>query len=201
MPLPDFSNSTVFPSFEQCPEIGVDTEGLEEWCLIAQIKDDMTITKPTLVLEDLIGAPFALVFDGFGRDDFDLKKRGLKKGATAVLPRARRTPPKEEGKRGFVSVDKGSAEDVRAIRGSLDEVRRVVETMKTRKERRDAGHGEACSCCGKAGDAASLKKCTRCAEVRYCSKVSSLGIRYLGPATEFATGLSGQRLERRAPQR
>ncbi len=186
MAPPDFTNATVFPGFEDLPEaaavsssasVAPAAEDDGAWFLVAQVKDDMTITKPTLVLSDRAGAPFALVFEGLARDDLDLKRAGLKKGATAVVPGARRTPPREEGKRGFVAVEKGRAAEVRAIPAPLERVVELAAGMRAREEARGGGSG-ACETCGKGGDgqggdAAQLLRCTGCGEVRYCSKVGA----------------------------
>ena len=176
MAPPDFANAAVFPGFHDLPEAAAvssappppaDVHGA--WFLVAQVKDDMTITKPTLVLSDRAGAPFALVFEGLARDDLDLKKAGLRKGATAVVPRARRTPPREEGKRGFVAVEKGRAAEVRAIPAPLERVVELAAAMRARAAR--GGSGE-CETCGEEGESsAALLRCTGCEEVRYCSKV------------------------------
>ncbi|KAL8392953.1 hypothetical protein RB595_002951 [Gaeumannomyces hyphopodioides] len=160
--LPDFGDTSRFPTFATIPEAGGEApEPQEPWYLLARIKDDMTITKPTLVALDRAGSPFALLFEGFDRDGIDLKARGLKKGATVVVPRALRTPPATEGKRGFVRVDKADAGSVKAIPGPLE---RVLEL----------GSGSAtpvdgCSSCG-ADEQAKLAKCTGCGRARYCGK-------------------------------
>ena len=176
MAAPDFASTTKFPTFNALPEVIAtgpspgEEEEREEWFLLAQVKDDMTITKPTLVLGDREGSPFALVFNGLERGDLDLKKLGLKKGATAVVPRARRTPPKEETKRGFVAVEKGRAEDVKAIPGPLARVLELGAGMAGRRGQTR----EVCEACGKgaAEQESALLKCTGCGEVRYCSKLS-----------------------------
>lgn len=170
-PKLDFSNRKLYPSFAELPEqqLGGDSEE-EDWYLLAQVKDDMTINKPTLVLTDRDGAPFAMVFEGLGRDGLDLKALGFKKGATAVVPRARRTAPAEEGKRGFVRVPEGRAADVRAVPGSLARLLEVGPRMVAELADGEGG-GEHCEACGKSNTA--LSKCTGCGVVRYCSKVSS----------------------------
>lgn len=171
MTIPDFSNQTIFPAFETCPTSPSSSSSspstpsqTEAWYLLAQIKDDMTITKPTLVLTDRANAPFALVFDGLDRDALNFKSLGLKKGNTAVILQAIRTPPKEEGKRGFVSIPRGKADTVKAIPGSLERVLAVGERL-----RRGLGDA-ACESCS--GADRELMRCTGCSEVRYCSKVS-----------------------------
>lgn len=168
-PLPDFSNTTHFPSFLTIPERERDAppsssplpEGVTAWHLLAQVKDNMTINKPTLVLTDRDGSPFALVFEGLERDGLDLKGLGFKKGCTAVIPNAFRTSPAAEGKRGFVRVEKEDARAVRAVPGPLERVLQLGGKVK----------GLRCETCGAEGEG-GLKSCTGCERVGYCSKVS-----------------------------
>lgn len=170
-PLPDFSNTTHFPSFLTIPEQERDAPssssslpaGVTAWHLLAQVKDNMTLNKPTLVLSDRDGSPFALVFEGLERDGLDLKALGLKKGCTAVIPNAVRTRPAAEGKRGFVRIDKERAGTVRAVPGPLA---RVLELG-------GKARGTSCETCGvEGGGEKGLKSCTGCERVGYCSKVS-----------------------------
>ncbi|KAK1760600.1 hypothetical protein QBC47DRAFT_367633 [Echria macrotheca] len=168
MPLPNFKDETTFPTFTACPSHHPLALLDKDYFLLAQVKDDMTITKPTLVLTDRSGAPFALVFDGLDRDALDLKKLGLRKGNTAVIPRAVRTPPREEGKRGFVSVPLGSAGDVRAIPGPLERVLAVGERLNFRENGDEVEEEEGCAGCGEREK--ELMRCTGCGGVRYCSK-------------------------------
>jgi hypothetical protein len=179
--VPDFTNTRLFPSFARCPILGAAPpkeehmiQDEETWFLIAQIKNDMTITKPTLVLTDRDGVEFALVFDGLGRHELDFKKHGLKKGVTIVVPRARRTPPREEKGQGFVSIEKGREDQLSVIPGPLFRVMKVVEEMRRRREVEDLENNEdACAGCGQLRAGEVLKLCTGCSEVRYCNKVSS----------------------------
>ncbi|KAK1828352.1 hypothetical protein QBC39DRAFT_265351 [Podospora conica] len=169
MPTPDFTNTALFPTYDALPETTTtptDQDEGDDWFLLAQVKDDMTITKPTLVLSDRTGAPFALIFDGLDRGALDFKALGLKKGCTAVVPRARRTPPREEGKRGFVSVPGGRSGTVRAIPAGLERVLAVGERLK-------GGMGDGCAVCGKVE---GLSRCMGCGGVRYCGNVSSLSL-------------------------
>lgn len=173
-PLPDFSNTTLFPTFITIPQDDEDGEHQQQqqhedgsgYYLLAQVKDNMTINKPTLVLTDRDTNPFALVFEGLGRDDLDLKGLGFKKGYTAVVPRARRTRPADETKRGFVRVARQDAARVKAVPAPLARVLEVAGS---------APKGTRCETCGKeeGGDGARLKSCTGCERVGYCSKVSS----------------------------
>ncbi|KAK3359061.1 hypothetical protein B0T25DRAFT_564111 [Lasiosphaeria hispida] len=162
MPLPPFTSLTTFPTFATLPTPQDPDPSEEPWYLLAEIKDDMTITKPTLVCLDLAGSPFALVFDGLERDGLNLKALGFRKGASVVVPRARRTPPKDETKRGFVSVERGRAAEVRAVPGPLRTVLEVAEGLRGQGER------PGCAGCGRAKG--GLARCTGCGGVRYCSK-------------------------------
>jgi len=162
--LPDFTDAALFPGFGDLPESTSADVRTQPWFLVGTIKDDMTIMKPTLVLRDMrTESPFALVFEGLGRDDLDLKKLGFKKGATAVVPSALRTPPADETKRGFVKVEKGDAGLVKAIPAPAA---RVVELGMRLRERKE----DKCEMCSKEDGA--LLKCTGCGGVKYCSKVS-----------------------------
>lgn len=197
MALPDFTNTTVFPSFLTIPEHDRDTpssssttQNETSWHLLAQIKDNMTINKPTLVLKDRDDSPFALVFEGLERDDLDLKGLGFKKGSTAVIPNATRTRPAEEGKRGFVRIEKGHARGVRAVPGPLARVLELGGKVK----------GDKCETCGADGES-GLKSCTGCARVGYCSKVSEvIPICLESESLTTAAGVPSQRMERRGPQ-
>ncbi|KAK0651564.1 hypothetical protein B0T16DRAFT_454018 [Cercophora newfieldiana] len=142
-PTPDFSDPSLFPTFGTCPE---DPSPSSTYYLLGQIKDDMTITKPTLILLDKDSSPFALVFDNLDRDGVDFKKAGLKKGCTAVIPNGRKVPPKEEGKRGFVSVDGARAGEVKGIPGALGRVVDVGRALRARE-----GEEGRCEGCGMSG--------------------------------------------------
>ncbi|KAK3942304.1 hypothetical protein QBC46DRAFT_380520 [Diplogelasinospora grovesii] len=184
MPVPNltnFNDPLLFPTFTTCPDVDTNPNNVNSshWFLLGQVKENMTITKPTLILADRLGSPFALVFDGLERDDLDFKSLGLKKGATVVIPNAIRTLPKEEGKRGFVSVPKGQAGEVKAIPGSLEKVLLVGEWMRVNGGIKNEGGKEICDSCGKPADETNEKsgngkvgllKCTGCGGVRYCNK-------------------------------
>lgn len=172
MPLPDFTDPHIFPSYATLPEPSTPSEGSSPHFLLAQIGENMTITRPTLVLTDRAGNSFAMMFDG----PIDLAARGLKKGNTAVVPWATRMAPKKEGGNGFVAVEPEMFDSVRALPGGLERVLNVGGRMKE-------GEGEEgrCAGCGKvAGGEAQLRKCTRCGGVRYCGKVSVGGMSVCG---------------------
>lgn len=87
--------------------------------MVAQVKNNMTITKPTLIVTDKSGMDFAVTFE----EDraYDLKGRGLKKGNTMVIPNARRLE-KGPGKKDVVVIEKDDCEKVKvssAFRGAL----------------------------------------------------------------------------------
>lgn len=166
--LARFSDKALFPSFDDLPTaLTTDPQPAEEkeaaaregrperWFLLGQISENMTITKPTLILRDRNSAAFALTFEEGG---VDLK--GWKKGYTLVAENARRTESKEEGKRGFVRVEKGEEGGVRCIPGPMDKVIVLGTGMRD-------GAGE-CRGCGGEGE----RKCLGCGWVRYCGKVS-----------------------------
>ncbi|ROV99561.1 hypothetical protein VPNG_07708 [Cytospora leucostoma] len=166
--MPDITDTTLFPTFLTIPEQDPDAStsqvssppGEEEgWYLLAQIKDNMTINKPTLILTDRDGNPFALVFEGLGRDDLDLRGLGFKKGSTAIIANARRTRPADESSRGFVRIDKGNSRSVGIVPGALARVLELGGKVK----------GHACENCAGSGEG-SLRSCTGCGKAVYCSK-------------------------------
>ncbi|KAH6840730.1 hypothetical protein B0I37DRAFT_418736 [Chaetomium sp. MPI-CAGE-AT-0009] len=112
MPLPDFTSPTTFPPFTSLPLTTTpSSENQEEHYLLAQIHQNMTLTKPTLICTDHTNTSFAVVFGSrpaSGPDTLDLSRLGYRRGATLVLPGARRTPPKEgDGSQGFECQTKG----------------------------------------------------------------------------------------------
>ncbi|KAL1878781.1 hypothetical protein VTK73DRAFT_7538 [Phialemonium thermophilum] len=198
MPIPDFANPSLFPPLASCPAAPLDPSAAASASapahfLLAQITDDMTITKPTLVATDRTGTSFAIVFEAAGAasgppDRGFLRARGLRKGHTVVVPWARRRVP-GSGRREFVAVEcggeSGEVGGVRVVPGSLARVLEVGRVMRERRTRRgrtsaedrgDVGDDEEwelgqekCDRCG-GGEGSSLMQCTGCGEVRYCSK-------------------------------
>jgi hypothetical protein len=194
MHAPDFGNLTIFPGFNDLPEVGSPDQPQAAPYLIGQIKDNMTITKPTLILFDREDVPFALVFDDLTWDGIDFRGLGMKKGNTIVLPNAKRTPSKEEGKKGFVIVEKGREKDVHVISAPLAKVMELGTWMMRREtESKDDGC-DSCQNPAPGGGSSSLMKCNGCSSVRYCSKVRCCHT----PATVFSTDTcsSCQRLAR-----
>ncbi|KAF9880808.1 glycosyl hydrolase family 76 [Colletotrichum karsti] len=119
MPIPDFSNTTTFPAFDALPiedDGGSAPDAREEWFLVAQVKQNMTITKPTVVVSDRAGDEFAITFEDRGVD-----LRPVRTGWTIVVPRATRTTPRE-GKKGFVRVAEGRGTGVKYVPAGLERV-------------------------------------------------------------------------------
>ncbi|KAL2269110.1 hypothetical protein VTJ83DRAFT_3956 [Remersonia thermophila] len=185
MPLPDFTSSTTFPPFAALPFKSSSKEsndgGADDYYLLAQISQDMTLTKPTLILTDSTSATFALVFDsrpGAGPETLNLRSMGLKPGATLCLRGARRgLPPSKEGegessgKQGHVVVSRVEEGRVRAIPAGLDKVVALGGWLSGRDLQRAEGRGKKCESCHEQNEEAKgLKKCTGCGEVEYCSK-------------------------------
>ncbi|KAJ3560859.1 hypothetical protein NPX13_g9161 [Xylaria arbuscula] len=107
-----FADASRFPAFYELPST-VDSETADSlsldksWCLLAQIKENMTITKPTLIVTDRKGVDFALLFE----DGVSLK--GFRKGYTVAIPGARRTDREGEGKKAVVRVPAGRGAEVK----------------------------------------------------------------------------------------
>ena len=125
--MPDFSDSSLFPTFRELPPAaGDDATGNADaggWSLLAQIKENMTITKPTLIATDRSGVDFAIIFDEPG---FSLK--GFRKGYTLLVPAARRTDREELGKKAVVRVEAGRCGGVRVSKPELGCHTRHVKT-------------------------------------------------------------------------
>lgn len=164
MPTPDFTDPVAFPSYANLPGMSNPPGATTPHYLLAQIGENMTITRPTLVLTDRAGDSFAMMFDG----PIDLASRGLRKGSTAVVPWATRMGPKKEGGNGFVTVEPEMFDTVKALPAGLERVFAVGRRM-----RQGEGTEGMCSACGKVeGGEMELRRCTRCGGVRYCGKVS-----------------------------
>ncbi|KXJ87726.1 hypothetical protein Micbo1qcDRAFT_197712 [Microdochium bolleyi] len=176
--MPDFTDPRLFPSFYELPPAPASSDsppspagggdGDESpWYLLAQVKENMTITQPTLIVTDRTGVDFALLFEDRGKN-----LKSFKKTYTVVIPRARRTDREEVGKKGIVRVEKGDGEGVKVISGRLA---RVLELGKLL----DSGAlGKRCGSCGKGGGteddgattATTLSRCLGCGIAVYCSK-------------------------------
>ncbi|KAF2962733.1 hypothetical protein GQX73_g10838 [Xylaria multiplex] len=114
-----FIDPSQFPTFYELPaaSAGGQVPGSPDgsWCLLAQIKENMTITKPTLIVTDRTGVDFALLFE----DMISLK--GFRKGYTVAVPNARRTDREGEGKKAVVRVPVGQSAEVKVSVEKLDE--------------------------------------------------------------------------------
>lgn len=113
--MPDLSDPALFPTFRELPAAATagdatagSAEGEGTWTLLAQIKENMTITKPTLIATDRSGVDFAIIFEEPG---FSLK--GFRKGYTLLVPGARRTDREEVGKKAVVRVEQALCGGVR----------------------------------------------------------------------------------------
>ncbi|KAI0544629.1 hypothetical protein F4679DRAFT_515998 [Xylaria curta] len=158
-----FSNPTQFPNFYELPAVseksahGADDGQLgERWCLLAQIKENMTITKPTLIVTDRTGVDFALLFE----DAINLK--GFRKGYTVAVPDARRTDREGEGKKAVVRVPAGRGADVKVMPGGLERVLELGFILGAE------GLDQKCAACGKTEG--TFMKCTGCGFAAYCGK-------------------------------
>ncbi|KAL2145559.1 hypothetical protein VTI28DRAFT_6797 [Corynascus sepedonium] len=204
MPLPDFTSTTTFPPFTSLPFTTTASQPVEkqeqqqeeeEYYLLAEIKNNMTLTKPTLICTDSTGATsFAVVFDSRsavpGPDALDLARLGYKRGATLVLPRARRTLRASsrqegdgEGGNGFVAVSRADEAGVRVVPARLELLRRVGALLRGKDAKWGDGTagGRGCESCGRTtrkdgGRGANeegkggLMRCTGCGEMEYCCK-------------------------------
>ncbi|CRK30867.1 hypothetical protein BN1723_003985 [Verticillium longisporum] len=193
MPLPDFTSPAVFPAFANlplgsnippppsktsndpppyapgdapdasAPPTYTPVPATTTHFLLAEVKQNMTITKPTLIATDRAGADFAITFEDRGID-----LRPVKSGWTVVVPGATRTSP-AEGKRGFVRVGEGRGTGVHYLPAGLE---RVLDLGRQLGEAARGGEAAVCAGCEKEeteGDA--LMRCTGCGRARYCSKV------------------------------
>ncbi|KAI8633559.1 hypothetical protein F5Y19DRAFT_414080 [Xylariaceae sp. FL1651] len=160
------TDASQFPTFYELPAAS-DSSGSKTdaqssdsldggWCLLAQVKENMTITQPTLIVTDRTGVDFALLF----QDSMSLK--GFRKGYTIAVPRATRTEREGEGKKAIVRVPAGRGSDVTVIPGSLERVFELAVVMGSEEVSRK------CAACGKTED--TLMKCTGCGFTAYCGK-------------------------------
>ncbi|KAI0506285.1 hypothetical protein F5B22DRAFT_454792 [Xylaria bambusicola] len=153
-----FTNPSVFPSFYELPSTSDPSAPSDKtWYLLAQIKENMTITKPTLIVTDRKGVDFALLFE----DSISLK--GFRKGHVIFVPGARRTDREGEGKKAVVHVPVGQGADVKVIPGSLERVFELGVVLEGQE-----GMSQRCAACGKMEGA--FMKCTGCSFTAYCGK-------------------------------
>ncbi|OTB00836.1 hypothetical protein M426DRAFT_323947 [Hypoxylon sp. CI-4A] len=169
--MPQFTDSALFPTFQELPSASSISSSVMagDWFLLAQIREDMTITKPTVIARDRAGVEFAITFD-----DGDHRGTGLgwkfRKGHTLVVPRAVRTD-REEGKKAVVRVREGDGKTVRIVPGSLEQVFELGAILAGIKGLEAEGEKEKkCAACGKLEGENPLLRCTGCGVVSYCSK-------------------------------
>ncbi|TGJ81493.1 hypothetical protein E0Z10_g7279 [Xylaria hypoxylon] len=121
-----FADPSQFPTFYELPAAAsaagqASTSSDESWCLLAQIKENMTITKPTLIVTDRTGVDFALLFE----DAISLK--GFRKAYTVVVPNARRTDREGDGKKAVVRVPAGRSAEVKVSAQKSGEFSCVIQ--------------------------------------------------------------------------
>ncbi|KAI1778614.1 hypothetical protein F4818DRAFT_438771 [Hypoxylon cercidicola] len=164
--MPEFTSASTFPAFHELPSAS-SAPPAGDWFLLAQIKENMTITKPTVIARDRAGADFAVTFD-----DGDHRGLGgvrLRKGHTLVVPRAARTDREGEGegKKAVVRVPAGASAAVRVLPGTLEQVLelgRVLDGM-------EDGVARKCAACGEPeAEGRPLMRCTGCGAAAYCGK-------------------------------
>ncbi|KAI1121386.1 hypothetical protein F5Y10DRAFT_256452 [Nemania abortiva] len=152
------SAGTQFPTFYELPAASPQSDTEEStWWLLAQIKENMTITQPTLIATDQTGVDFALLFEDKGTS-----LKAFRKGYTVAVPRARRTDREGEGKKAVVRVPAGRGADVKVIPGSLERILELGTVIQ------GADVGQKCAACGSTESAVS--KCTGCGFAAYCGK-------------------------------
>ncbi|KAI1170455.1 hypothetical protein F4777DRAFT_583907 [Nemania sp. FL0916] len=163
-----FSNTSHYPAFSELPAVSTDQSPNAQpppisppeattWWLLAQIKENMTITQPTLIVTDRTGVDFALLFD-----DHTANLRGFKKGYTLAVPGARRTERAGVGKKAVVHVPADRTAEVKVVPGSLERVLELGVVLGSE------GGGGKCAACG--DEEGMLMKCTGCAVAAYCGK-------------------------------
>ncbi|KAI2627263.1 hypothetical protein GGS26DRAFT_561227 [Hypomontagnella submonticulosa] len=174
--MPVFTDATIFPSFQELPSASSPSASTSSptWFLLAQIKEDMTITKPTLIVRDRAGVDFAVTFDDGDHRGLGDGRARFRKGHTLVVPRAARTD-REEGKKAVVRVPAGASAGVRVVPGSLEQVLELGQVLSAVEAAEEGGDGGArkCAACGKADegeDGRALMRCTGCGAASYCSK-------------------------------
>ncbi|KAI0885890.1 uncharacterized protein GGS22DRAFT_135588 [Annulohypoxylon maeteangense] len=170
--MPIFTNPQTFPSFDELPPSTSSlTTPQTPWFLLAQIKENMTITKPTLVVRDRSNIDFAVTFDDGDHHGLVIgggngEKARFRKGHTLVVPCATRTD-RGEGKKALVRVPEGQGRDVRVLPTSLDKVFGLGALVNGEKDGEEKKRG--CAACGKdEGGEGKLMRCTGCGVVAYC---------------------------------
>ncbi|KAI1763807.1 hypothetical protein GGR53DRAFT_466942 [Hypoxylon sp. FL1150] len=206
--MPAFTDPHAFPTFQELPSSTATTTTTTSlpstppapdntWFLLAQIRENMTITKPTLVVRDRAGLDFAVTFDDGDHRGLPLSSPSsssssspprFRRGHTLVVPRATRTDREGEGegrgnnnkKKAVVRVPAGQSGGVRVIPGGLEQVVEMGRVVDGMQQGADA---KKCAACGEAegegegegqgegqGKGKVLMRCTGCGVAAYCSK-------------------------------
>ncbi|KAK1780819.1 hypothetical protein QBC45DRAFT_322703 [Copromyces sp. CBS 386.78] len=167
MPIPSPDQLATFSSL-LTPNGGTNDTPSEstdqkETYLLATIKSNLTITKPTLILTDSSNQDFALVFDppfpvseprtpNAVAEKF--KQMGLKKGSTVIIRNAKKTRKEREAGQGFVVLEslgrlavaeeagagtgadgkKGGGELLGVVPGPLQMTKWMLEILRQRDE-------------------------------------------------------------------
>ncbi|KAI2466428.1 hypothetical protein F4781DRAFT_353352 [Annulohypoxylon bovei var. microspora] len=192
--MPIFTDPQAFPAFYELPSSSSPpplpsssappSSPPAAWFLLAQIKEDMTITKPTVIVRDRSETDFAVTFDDGDQHGLVISGGGagggrarFRKGHTLIVPCPARTD-RGEGKKALVRVPEGLGKDVRVLPAGLE---RVFELgLLVRSGQGDGDQKKrACAACGKEGKCEGededeggqkLMRCTGCGVVAYCSK-------------------------------
>lgn len=184
--MPAFTNFQTFPTFDELPSSSSSSSPSSStqsspWFLLAQIKENMTITKPTLVVRDRSNTDFAVTFDDgdhHGLTGASGEKLRFRKGHTLVVPGATRTD-RGEGKKALVRVLEGKGREVKVVPGSLEKVITLGAELDGSEDGEDGDRVvRKCAACGKEGakgedeeeGGQKLMRCTGCGVVAYCSK-------------------------------
>ncbi|KAK8092954.1 glycosyl hydrolase family 76 [Apiospora kogelbergensis] len=167
--MPDFTDPAQFPAFYELPSdaeiANAPAEGLAgaAWWMLAQVKVNMTLTKPTLIVTDRRGLDFAVTFE-----DSSMDLKGYRKGYTMVVPRAQRTD-REEGKKAVMRIEAKDCKSVQVIPAKMAQLLELGQVLDMMSADDGAeGKVQKCAACGKTEG--SLARCTGCGTVRYCSK-------------------------------
>ncbi|KAK8073473.1 HIT/MYND zinc finger-like protein [Apiospora phragmitis] len=175
--MPDFTDPAVFPAFYELPSdaeiAAAPPEGMNaaSWWMLAQVKVNMTLTKPTLIVTDRRGLDFAVTFE-----DPAMDLKGYKKGYTLVVPRAQADGPgggQEGGHAGGGAIlQVGTGELKKVIPAKMEHLLELGQVLDIMRGDEAEGKEQKCGACGKTE--ASLSKCTGCGTVKYCSKECQL---------------------------
>ncbi|KAI1270522.1 hypothetical protein F5Y18DRAFT_15019 [Xylariaceae sp. FL1019] len=153
--LPQLVDPSGWPSSEHIPQATGSGSLANTWYLLAQIKENMTITKPTLIVTDRTGRDFVLLFEDNG-----VSLKGFRKRYTVMIPCARRT--KRYNKNDELRIPADCGAEVQVIPGTLDRILELGVLLTSSEDERK------CAACGKTEG--SLLNCTACQVTKYCGK-------------------------------